>query len=176
MKKTILITGVSGTGKTALSEMLNSKSCVALDIDDIEGLFTMFDKITKQPMINQDNDDLEKVKNMNWVCDVEKLKNIIAKQDCDLVFCCGNAGNMNEIIPLFNAVMLLTASPEKIRERLSSRVFNDFGKNKQIQDWLLSFKESWENDIKSKGAICVDTNKNLDQVATEIIEQAKKFF
>ena len=70
MHKSILVTGVSGTGKSSLSKKLNDLGYKACDMDSYAGLFLMVDKQTKKPVENHDNADLEKVKAMDWICDV----------------------------------------------------------------------------------------------------------
>jgi broad-specificity NMP kinase len=170
MKKSILVTGVSGAGKTSLSKKLRDRGYVAHDLDDINGLFCMIDKNTKQPFINYDNDNLQKVKEMDWVCGVDKLKSIIANEIDKVVFYCGNASNLDEIIPLFDAVVLLKANSEVTRQRLSSRVSNDFGRTKEVQDWLINGKELWENEVEKVGAIVIDANQSLDAVTSNVIK------
>lgn len=172
MRKSILITGISGSGKTEVSSVLREKGYSSYDIDDIPGLFTMFDKRTNQPLINQDNNSLEQVKNMSWVCNVERLQHLMSEEKNDIAFYCGNAENLSEIVPLFDKLILLKANDEAIRHRLSSRTSNDFGKTVEIQDWILNSKENWENNIKKMGAIVIDTNKDINQVVTEILKEA----
>lgn len=172
MRKSILITGISGSGKTAVHKALREKGYSSYDIDDVSELFTMFDKRTNQPLTNQDNNNLEQVKNMSWVCDVERLQHLMSEEKSDIAFYCGNAENLFDIIPLFDKLILLIANDEAIRHRLSSRTSNDFGKTSEIQDWILNSKEEWETAIEGMGAIVIDTNKDINQVVTEILKVA----
>ena len=50
MNKSILITGVAGTGKSAVCDELNKLGYKALGIEDIDGLFTIVHKKTGKPM------------------------------------------------------------------------------------------------------------------------------
>jgi dephospho-CoA kinase len=170
MKKSILITGISGSGKTAVSSALREKGYFSYDIDDIPRLFTMFDKRTNQLLTNQDNSNIEQVMNMSWICNVERLQHLMSEEKNDIAFYCGNAENLTEITPFFDIVILLKADDEIIRKRLSSRISNDFGKTTEIQDWILNSKEEWENASKRMGAIVIDTNKDINQVITEILK------
>lgn len=172
--KVILVTGVSGVGKSALSLKLSEKGYTAYDAEEIEELFRMFDKNTGEEMLAWDNDDPEVVKRMNWVCDVQKLKAHIANQKSDFIFYCGASSNNTEIIPLFDTVVLLTADEQILRERLSSRTSNNFGKVKEVQDMVIGWKNWFENETVDRGAITIDTNKNVDQVADEVIEKTSK--
>ena len=169
-KKSILITGTSGTGKTSLSKRLRDMGYSTHDLDDIKGLFCMIVKNTKQPFVNYDNDNLQKVKNMNWVCGVDKLKSIITNEINKVAFYCGNASNLDEVVPMFDSVVLLKASPEVIRQRLSSRISNDFGRTKEVQDWLMGGRELWEKEVEKFGAIVIDANQGLDVVASNVVK------
>ena len=86
MKKSILITGTAGVGKTSLSNKLNEMGYKSYDIDDVPGLFSMVHRETKLPIKDHDNFDLEKVKVMTWICDIEKLKKLIDEEQNDLAF------------------------------------------------------------------------------------------
>lgn len=172
MIKSILITGISGSGKTAVSSALCEKGYSSYDIDDIPGLFTMFDKRTNLPLVDQDNNNLEQVKNMSWICNVERLQHLMSEEKNDIAFYCGNAENISEIVPLFDKLILLKASDEVILHRLSSRTSNDFCKTTEIQEWILTSKDEWENNIKKMNAIVIDTNKDINQVVKEILKVA----
>ncbi len=172
MRKSIFITGISGSGKTAISDALREKGYSSYDIDDVPGLFTMFDKRTNQPLTNQDNSNLEQVKNMSWICNVERLQHLMNEEKNEIAFYCGNAENISEIVPFFDKLVLLKAKDEAIRHRLSSRISNDFGKTTEIQDWIINSKENWENNINKMGAIVIDTNKDINLVVTEILKVA----
>lgn len=58
MNKSIIITGVAGSGKSAVCDELNKLGYKAFGIEDIDGLFTMVDKKTGKPFKNFDNDNL----------------------------------------------------------------------------------------------------------------------
>ncbi|QQS60815.1 hypothetical protein IPN41_04585 [Candidatus Falkowbacteria bacterium] len=79
---------------------------------------------------------------------------------------------MFEIVPLYDKLILLKANDEVILQRLSSRTSNDFGKTTEIQEWILTSKDEWENNIKKMNAIVIDTNKDINQVVIEILKVA----
>lgn len=172
MKRSILITGVSGSGKSTLSKKLNELGYKAYDMDDYPGLFTMFDKRTGKPVVDHDNTDLEKVDAMDWVCDTKKLASLIEHEPADMTFYCGNASDMDTILPLFDSVILLKIDQEAMRHRLTTRTENDFGRTAEIQDWIMKWKHLFENEMEEKRAIVVDAHQSLDDVAKEVIQKA----
>lgn len=62
-----------------------------------------------------------------------------------------------------------------LRERLSARASNEFGRTSEVQKWVFSWKKWWENYIKEKGAIVIDASHPLHQIANDIIERSKSF-
>ena len=95
MKKSILIIGVSGTGKSSVSGMLKELVYAACDLEEVEGLYTMFDKTTGAPMTEAvwDNHNPEIVKRMKWMCDTQKLAALLDSEKSDLAFYAGSAEN-----------------------------------------------------------------------------------
>lgn len=169
--KSILIAGISGTGKSSICGKLTKLGYKSYDIEEIEGLFTMFDKRTGKPFVDYDNYDLEKVKYHDWVCDKNKLQELVLKNKNGTTFYCGIASNTYDLLPLFDKVILLQASLEVIRKRLTERTTNDFGKTVEVQDMVLKEKDSWEKSMIEKGAIPIDANRSLAEMAGEIVEK-----
>jgi len=171
MKKSVLVTGISGAGKTTISQKLNKLGYKAYDLDDGLELYSMIHKKTGLPIIDHDNSDLKKVKEMDWVCDKEKLASIIKNESNDLVFYCGNASNWKEINPLFDLIILLKINPETMRNRLTSRTNNDYGRTSEVQDYLATKKDSWDKKIEEQNAIVIDANGDLDSVVKDILQK-----
>lgn len=173
MNKSILITGVAGTGKSAVCDKLNKLGYKAFGIEDIDGLFTMVNKKTGKPFKNFDNDNFEMVKQSDWICDKKKLQRLMNKNSNGIVFYNGTASNLDDLLPLFDKIFLLKVSQKVLRGRLSTRKSNKFGRTAEVQEWLFSWKSWWENHIKEKGAIVIDASRSLREVATDIIKRSK---
>lgn len=174
MKKSILITGTAGVGKTSLSNKLNEMGYKSYDIDDVPGLFSMIHRETKLPIKDHDNFDIEKVKAMTWICDIERLKSLINEEKNDLAFYCGGGSNVYQFMELFNKVILLTINLGINKHRLSTRTDNDFARTPEVQEYVLSKKDDWENEMVKKGSIVVDAHKDLDSIVKEVIDIASK--
>ncbi len=110
---------------------------------------------------------------MYWLYKKDKLEEIIANQEDELVFYCGAPNNLEEIVSLFSKVVLLVASPENIRSRLLARTDNGFGKSPEVQDYILERKEKIEASLIGKGALVVDANQDIDSVLANVLDFAK---
>ncbi len=80
------------------------------------------------------------------------------------------SSNLNEIIPLFDVFVLLTASKETLRYRLTNRTTNDFARTKDVQEWVFSWKDWWEDETKKLNPIVIENNNGLDDVVSKIIK------
>lgn len=174
MKRSILVAGVSGAGKSTLPGVLEKMGYKAYDMDGTPALCTMTYKGTSTPVEGHDNADLEKVKNIDWLCDKEKLAALIENESGPITFFCGSASNIDDITPLFDLVILLKVDEKVMRERLSTRADNDFGRTPKVQDWLMEWKDWFEDKMHEKGAIVVDANQDLVSVARDVIAAATK--
>ncbi len=140
----------------------------AHSIEDIDGLFAMYRKDTNELFYDYDNADPEKVKNAAWLCDVDKLKELLSQQTNDLAFYCGIASNIDEITP---QVIVLQASPEVLHERLSHREgTEDMGGTEQNRQTVLGWKDWWEEKMAGKGAILLSADSNPETISAEIIQ------
>ncbi len=173
MNKSILITGVTGTGKSAVCDELNKLGYKAFGIEDIDGLFTMVHKKTGKPFKDYDNDDFEKVKQADWICDKKKLQRLMQKNSKGVVFYNGTASNLDDLLPLFDKIFLLKVDKKILLKRLSTRTSNDFARTTEVQKWVFSWKTWWENNMREKGVTVIDANRSLRKVANDIIERSK---
>lgn len=172
MNKSILITGVSGSGKSEVSRQLKALGHETYDMDSIEELCVMVDKKTGLPTPYDNNNDLEKIQKMNWLYIKDRLADIIANQKSETAFYCGFPNNLQEILPLFTKVILLTASPDNIRYRLVTRTDNGFGESIEVQEHILNGKDALERDLREKGAVAVSTNDSVANVMTAVLKAA----
>lgn len=173
MGKSILITGVAGSGKSAVSDELRTLGYQTFDIENIDGLFTMIDKTTGRPFNDYDNDNFAKVKQGEWICNQKKLEKLIKKNSDALVFYCGTASNLDVLMPLFDQTFLLRVDQNILRRRLTDRTSNDFAKTTEVQDWVMEWKDWWEDQMIAKGAVVIDASRPLAEVAEEIIKKSE---
>lgn len=166
----VLITGVSGTGKSTICKELTKLGREAYDIENVEGMFEMYHKGTDKVFEDYDNSNPEHIKSAEWRCDVGKLRGLLDSQKTETGFYCGIASNMDEILPLFDKVMVLRPDSRVLSGRLETREGTaDIGNTKEGREVVLGWKDWWEGEMRKKGAILVDANRSPSEIADRII-------
>lgn len=166
MPKNVLITGVSGSGKMTVSEVLRAGGHRGVDLD--ECFSTMYYKDSKLPVDTDfQNHDLAWVKSVEWLCDIKRLRELLAMPG--QIFCCGSADNIDQILPLFDLVALLHIDDVTLKQRLTHRTNNDWWLEADVQDWLLEKKKEYEESILKHGAVVIDAHQEVQRVVSEIL-------
>lgn len=170
---TVFITGFAGTGKTTTCEALANRGYAAYDMED-EGLFTMVDGETGEEMIDFDPTDPVAVETGQWICDTEQLQAHMQAVDASVPFYGAIGSNTEELLPLFDEIILLTADMEEIRERLGTRPPGGYGREPAIQDQILEGKDGFEEWMRSEGATVVRTDRSIDETIAEILSTVQQ--
>jgi len=170
MKQKILITGIAGSGKSTVCKQLSTMGYESHGIEDIDGMFDMYHKGTNEIFEDYDNTDPEKIKNSEWLCNIQKLKELLNQQTQKTAFYCGVASNMDDLIPLFDKLILLKVGSETLHTRLLSREgTGDIGTNEDSRQTVLGWKDWWENEMIKKGFMVVDASDSPEKIAKKII-------
>jgi broad-specificity NMP kinase len=96
----ILLTGMSGTGKSAVIEELSARGYRAADID--------------QPGWSVHAPDGD------WIWNEQRVQKLLSDDEDNQMFISGCAENQGKFYPLLDAVILLSAPPAVMVERLQS--------------------------------------------------------
>jgi len=166
MKKSVLITAVSGTGKTTVCKALNELGCDAVDIESVAGLYELVNEKTGEVVPG----NLEQIsEGIDWNCNKSRLKKLVESQKSDVTFYCGGMSNTFDVWDAFDLVIMLTISDEATVRRLSTRQSGEFGSSKVNRDWVLSWKHSFEKRLLNDGAIPVNAEGDPQEVAKLIM-------
>ena len=90
-------------------------------------------------------------------------------EKADISFYCGSASNIFDLLELFDQTIVLIASHDAIRHRLTTRTNNDYGRTKEIQDYILKRKDAGDQELQDRGAITINADQPLDTVVKEIL-------
>lgn len=168
----IYITGISGTGKTAVAAALKARGFEAYDGDG-EGFNTFYDRKTNKQVKIPEGIDLHtrewKEKNI-WNTSREKVEELAARAKNKIIFLCGTTANEREMWNLFSKVICLTADEKTLRHRLATRTSNDYGKAPHELKEILEWHQPHQESHRKSNSIMIDSTKPLDEVVEEILK------
>ena len=167
MKKSVLITAVSGTGKSTVCKALRTAGYDAIDIESVDGLYELVNGKTGEVLPG----NLEQIsEGIDWNCNKTRLQKLLDTQTADLTFYCGGMSNTFEVWDAFDSVIMLTISDQTTIKRLSTRQTGEFGSTKVNRDWVLSWKHSFEKRLLEAGATPIYAESDPQEVARLIIK------
>jgi broad-specificity NMP kinase len=146
--KRVLITGMSGVGKSTVAERLAELGYKVVDTD--HGYFVVDER-----------------GEYHW--DVDRIRDLLATEDVDVLFVVGADDAQAHFYPNFDHVILLSAPRDVLVGRLASRTNNPFGKRPEELAKILADLEMYEPVIRQSSTYEIDTSKPIDRVIDEIL-------
>jgi dephospho-CoA kinase len=147
--KRVLLTGMSGAGKSAVAERLSELGYKTVETD--YGGFSMVDELGNQ----------------HW--NVDRIRQLLATEDVDTLFVVGSDDNQVLFYSDFDHIVLLSAPRDVMVERLASRTNNRFGKSPDEMAKILADLEKFEPMMRRSATYEIDTSKPVDRVIEEIL-------
>lgn len=164
--KRYYITGVSGTGKSTLTQELKRRGLNAVDLDT--GLCSWKNTRTLEEAIAIDKDRDDFYHKNDWYCDEEQLHKLLKEQNGDL-FVFGACANQDEFLQFFNKIFLLKCNPDTFTKRILLRTNNDYGKHPAELRNELQWFEEFNNHLIAQGAVVINVEAFVEDVIDEII-------
>ena len=149
--KRILLTGMSGTGKSSVIEELVARGYKAIDTDD------------GWSELQPDGRQL-------WREDA--MQSLLTTEDAAVLFVAGCEENLAKFLPQFDHVVLLTAPLVILVERLATRTNNAYGKSTEEFRRFLDDVQNVEPLLRRVADHEVRTTAPLDEVVTTILRLA----
>ncbi|HMO56960.1 MAG TPA: AAA family ATPase [Roseiflexaceae bacterium] len=161
----ILITGISGVGKSTVTQELAQHGYTAVDADteEFSEWVEVSDTLAAAPgsPVEADRD---------WVWREDRIEELLSRGGIELLFVSGCAANMGKFLSQFNHIILLTTPADLTVERLRSRTNNPYGKHPDEVARILSLKESVEPVLRRIAGHEIETSAPLANVVSQILQ------
>jgi dephospho-CoA kinase len=165
--KRILLTGMSGTGKSTVIRELAARGYKAVDADGDE--FSQWVEVTDQA----DAEVAPVDGTRDWVWREDRMQYLLSTEDTDVLFVSGCAENMPKFFPRFDLIVLLSAPASVIVQRLRTRTTNLYGKRPEEIARVLSLVKSIEPRLRRAAGYEIDTSAPLEEVVATLLRQVQ---
>ncbi len=146
--KRVLLTGMSGTGKSSVIQALAERGYKAVDAD--------YGWSERGP----DGD---------WLWREDRIQHLLSTEDSDILFLSGCATNQGKFYPQFDHIILLSAPAAVLFERLAHRTTNTYGKTPDELAQVRRDLETVEPLLRRGAEYEIDTCAPLEQVVESIL-------
>jgi dephospho-CoA kinase len=162
----VLLTGMSGTGKSTLTDALSARGYKAVDLDSDEWSEWVDVEFTGDPASSE-----SPVRpGQDWVWREDRVRDLLSTEDASVLFVSGCAENMWKFYAHFEQIILLTAPAAAIVERLAARTTNSYGKRPEEVARVLRLVQSIEPKLRMVAGHVIDTAVPLDQVVAKVLQ------
>ncbi|MEW9528867.1 AAA family ATPase [Microbispora sp. NPDC049125] len=153
----ILVTGMSGTGKSTALEALAARGhrVVDTDTDQWSHWVTLPDGST------------------DWVWRESAVSDLLADHREGALFVAGCKSNQGRFHPRFDHVVLLSAPAEIMLARIAARTGNPFGKRPEEREAILRDLAHVEPLLRAASTAEIDASAPIDEVVRQLEELAK---
>jgi predicted ATPase len=151
----VLVTGMSGTGKSSALAELGRRGFRVVDTD--------------LPGWSEWIEDEADPEGGGWFWREDRVAELLASEDARTLFVSGCVSNQGKFYDRFDAVVLLSASAEVILGRVDHRTTNEYGKEPGERDLILQHLASVEPLLRATSTHTIDASRPLDEIVRELI-------
>ena len=146
--KRVLLTGMSGTGKSSVVRALAARGYKAVDTDDG----------WSEPLPDG---------RQQWREDA--IDRLLDTEDADVLFVAGCEENQAQFHPRFDHIVLLSAPVETLLERVATRTGNPYGKSPDDLSRILDDLGSVEPLLRRAADHEIRTTAPLDEIVEDVL-------
>lgn len=147
----ILVTGMSGAGKSAALAELARRGYEVVETD--EGRWSEW----------SDADG-------GYVWREDLVTALLSREEEATLFVSGTVSNQGRFYPQFDAIVLLSAPVEVLLQRIGARTTNDYGKTNDERALIVSQVEQIEPLLRATATHEIDTTQPLADVVAQLEE------
>jgi len=148
----VLVTGMSGTGKSACLEILTVRGFNTIDTDTDEWSVWATD-----PDGTSD-----------WIWREVAIDALLDKHEGGQLFVAGCKTNQGKFYARFDHIVLLSAPAEIILERVTHRSINPYGKTDEQRQQILRYLSEVEPQLRATATIEIDSSSPIIDVVDHL--------
>jgi broad-specificity NMP kinase len=147
----VLVTGMSGTGKSTALEELKRRGFQVVDTD--EPGWTIWDE----------RDD-------GYVWREDRIAELLSIGEGPTLYVSGAVSNQGRFYPHFDAIVLLSAPAGVLLSRINSRTTNRYGKTSEERELILRHLDEVEPLLRATCTHEIDTTQPVREVVARLVE------
>ncbi len=159
----VMVTGMSGTGKSSALAELGRRGYRVVDTDD-----------PGWREYREDPEPSEELHRGEWLWVEDKIAALLDSDDGRSLFVQGCVRNQSKFYDRFDAVVLLSAPAEVILDRIARRTTNDYGKTPLERAMVLDDLVNVEPLLRQGCTHELDASRTLDEVVADLIAIASR--
>lgn len=159
----VLVTGISGTGKSSALAELGRRGYRVVDTDDPGW--------REYREYGEPSDELHRGE---WLWVEERITGLLDSDDGRSLFIGGGARNQSKFYDRFDAVVLLSAPADVMLDRVARRTTNDYGKTALERAEILADIAEVEPLLRAGCTHELDASRPLHEVVADLIAIASR--
>lgn len=144
--KRVLITGMSGTGKSSVIEALAARGFTAIDTDSDQWC---------EWQVGTEGESAEP----DWIWRADRMAQLLRAPQSTALFVSGCKSNQGQFYPYFDQIVLLSVPPEIMLERIAARTNNPYGKTEAQRELILQHLNWVEPLLRARATVQIDTSR-----------------
>jgi dephospho-CoA kinase len=154
----VLVTGMSGTGKSTALEILGERGHRVVGTDD--------DSWSEWVTLPDGSSD--------WIWRENAMNELLGRHTEENLFVAGCKSNQGKFYPQFDHIVLLSAPAEIILERIATRTNNHYGKSPEERALVLHHLEVVEPLLRAGATLEIDASAPIEEVVRQLEELASR--
>jgi shikimate kinase len=159
--KRVLLTGMSGTGKSTVVRALGARGYKAVDTDS--------DEWCEWVDVAVGAEQAGLAAGPDWIWREDRIGRLLAIEDAEVLFVSGCKSNQGRFYRQFDHIVLLSAPAPVLIKRLTTRTTNPYGKDPAELAQVLGYLETVEPLLRRAATLELDTRAPVERVVAAIL-------